>query len=213
MATPRDAEELEAGIAALCELMSAVSHDLRTPLTPIKGYAEILRTRPGLGPERIEQYATTIVLAAARMEHDIDLVAGLAALYGGRAELRADKVGVATLIDERIEKWRGRVPDREFSADADDAVVIADAQWLARAVDELVEHAVRTLPAEGPVMIRGALSDDGVRVTFSASLPSGPGDGAGPPAGRLAMSFISAVCDVCGFTVSAEPFALGVPTA
>jgi two-component system, OmpR family, sensor kinase len=212
MAAAQASGKADQEIAALCELMAAVTHDLRTPLTPIKGYAEILRARPGLDRDRIEQYAGTIVLAAARMEHDIELLSSLAALYTGRAELQRDRVDVAPLIGERTEMWRGRVPGRQFSAATDDAVVISDVRWLGRVVDELVENAVRTLPETEAVTISALRSDDGAHVRVSATADSGGADADGLPAGRLAMAFVGAVADVCGFTVSEQPLAVVVPS-
>ncbi len=210
MAAPQASGDPDPAVVALCELMAAVSHDLRTPLTPIRGYAEILRTRPGLDRDRIEQYAGTIVAAAARMEHDIDLLSSLAVLYTGRAEPQRDPVDVALLIGERTEMWRGRMPARQFAAAADDGFVISDVHWLRRVVDELVENAVRSSPATDGVTICAARSGDGAHVRFSATVDSARTDGDGVPAGRLAMAFVAAVADVCGFTVSAQPLAVVV---
>jgi len=191
----------------LFELMSVLSHDLRTPLTPVKGYAEIMRTRAhALGPDKTVQYATIIVDAAARMERSIDLLSGISALYGGRADIQQVPVRPANLVAERLDIWRGREPQRVFQADAAAASggVLADRGWLGKALDIFVDQALRTWPAPATIVLSAVSHPNGQTTSLRVGA-LGIANVAGAAAtGRLGRAFVVAVADVCGYSLTGD---------
>jgi signal transduction histidine kinase len=190
----------------LFELMAVLAHDLRTPLTPVRGYAEILRTKQGIGPEKTAQYAAIIVDAAARMERSVDMLSGISTLYGGRAEIHPETLRAVDVVAERIDIWRGRLPERTFEGHTEAAYgdVIADRGWLGKALDVLIEHAVRSWPAPAVISI-GARTNPGAQSTrFTAGAVSMPEVREGSSSDRLAQAFITAVSDVCGYPLRGD---------
>lgn len=212
--------------AELLELMAVLAHDLRTPLTPIKGYAEIMRSRSNLGAEKTEQYAAIIVEAGARMERSVDLLSGLCALYGGRAEIRAEPIRAVDVVAERLDIWRGRVPARSFEGQCEAAygAVIADRGWLGQALDVLIDRALRTWPAPAAITLGARTQPGGQTTRFTvgrigaadASAPSAAVDASGAsaavdasgqdqgagPTDRLGRAFVVAVSQVCGYALT-----------
>jgi K+-sensing histidine kinase KdpD len=199
--------------AELFELMSVLAHDLRTPLTPVRGYAEILRTKPDLGPEKTSQYAAIIVEAASRIERSVEMYSGISALYGGRAEIRPETLRALDVVAERVDMWRGRLPERTFVAadEAGYAAVVADRGWLGKALDVLIDRAVRTWPAPAVISFGAHAARDRETTRFAARAVDVP-DVAEPPRDRLAHAFVVAVADVCGYAMHGA-FAIDVPTA
>lgn len=199
--------------AELLELMSVLAHDLRTPLTPVKGYAEILRTRANLGPDKTAQYAAIIVEAAARMERSVNLLAGISALYGGRAEIRPETMRAVDVIAERLDIWRGREPARSFEGHTEAAYggVVADRGWLGKALDVLIDQALRAWPAPAAITLGARTNPGGESTCFSVDA-IGEGNSSAAPNDRIGRVFLAAVSDVCGYPLTRE-VELEVPAA
>jgi PAS domain S-box-containing protein len=160
------------------EFLSNVSHELRTPLTPIRGYADLLSSRPGLPAEKVTAFAGTILAESLKMNRVVDLLVDVAALEAGRVEIRPRSVEVGELLDARLVDWRARAPQR--AADLRRRVaaglppVLVDPTWLAKVLDELVDNAVKHTPAGAGITLGATTSPDGTRVRVSVR-DAGPG--------------------------------------
>lgn len=142
--------------------LSNVSHELRTPLTPIKGYAEILQRRPDMPADKTEQFAAIILDATARMERVVDLLVAVAALEAGRVSPKLQQVHVADFVEQRLDIWRERAPHYMFQGEVRPGVevVAVDPIWVGKALDELIDNAVK-------------YSDSGSAVTVVAAPTAG----------------------------------------
>jgi PAS domain S-box-containing protein len=223
------------------EFLSTVSHELRTPLTPIRGYAEMLSRRPDLPKERVQSFVAEILAGTARMSRAVELLVDVAALDAGRVSPERDKIAVDKLIDERLAVWRERYPER-----ADDLhrrvaaklpAIEVDAGWLAKALDELADNAVKytkpgssiTLAASragnGAVSIAVRDAGEGIDTDRLAELlgdfsQADSSDTRKVGGMGLGLGFVTRVADALGLTleVSSEPgkgseFAIEVPLA
>jgi PAS domain S-box-containing protein len=159
------------------EFLSNVSHELRTPLTPIRGYAELLRRQTDLSRKQAAGYVDTILDSATRMGRVVDLLVDVAAIEAGRVHPDLRPVSVDRYLSERLEVWRQRYPAR-----ADDLrrrvarglpKVAADPVWVGKALDELVDNAMKYTPAGTSITV-GASSAEQGRVQLSVR-DNGPG--------------------------------------
>ncbi len=168
------------------EFLSNVSHELRTPLTPIRGYAEILVSKPGLAPASVTAFATTIRNEALKMNRVVDLLVDVAAFEAGRVSVSPRPMSVKDLLEARLEVWRGRAPHREADLKRRVAAglpaVFVDPTWVGKALDEFVDNAVKYTPAGTPITFVGAWSPDGTRVRVSVK-DAGPGIAEGDHSG------------------------------
>jgi two-component system sensor histidine kinase VicK len=157
------------------EFLSNVSHELRTPLTPIRGYAEILVSKSGLDEEKIRSFATTIRDESLKMNRVVDLLVDVASVEAGRVHASPRSVSVRELLDARIAAWKARAPEREFKRRVAGGLprVLVDPGWLAKALDELIDNAVKHTPS-GTITLVGSLSPDGTHVRVAVK-DSGPG--------------------------------------
>ena len=158
------------------EFLSNVSHELRTPLTPIRGYAELLR-RPDLPRQQTVGYVDTILDSATRMSRVVDLLVDVAAIEAGRVRPDVHPVNVGRYVSERLDTWRKRYPQR-----ADDLrrrvarglpAVAVDPIWLGKALDELVDNAVKHTPTGTSITVGAGPGEPG-HVQFSVR-DTGPG--------------------------------------
>jgi PAS domain S-box-containing protein len=160
------------------EFLSNVSHELRTPLTPIRGYAEILVGKPDLNSEQVTTFATTIRDEALKMNRVVDLLVDVAALEAGRVSVNPRTISPGELLDVRIASWQDRAPKRKQDFKRRVAVGLpalhVDPTWVGKALDELIDNAVKYTPAGTPITLTAALSPDGGRVRVSVK-DAGPG--------------------------------------
>ncbi|MDX6218473.1 MAG: two-component system, OmpR family, phosphate regulon sensor histidine kinase PhoR, partial [Frankiales bacterium] len=160
------------------EFLSNVSHELRTPLTPIRGYAEILVGKPDLNSEQVTTFATTIRDEALKMNRVVDLLVDVAALEAGRVSVNPRTISPGELLDVRIASWQDRAPQRKKDFKRRVAVGLpalhVDPTWVGKALDELIDNAVKYTPAGTPITLTAALSPDGGRVRVSVK-DAGPG--------------------------------------
>ena len=160
------------------EFLSNVSHELRTPLTPIRGYAEILVAKPGLDPAKVTAFATTIRDESLKMNRVVDLLVDVAAIEAGRVSVRPQPVSVKGLLDDRLETWQTRAPERRkdflrrVAAGLPD--VLVDPTWVGKALDEFLDNAVKYTPVGTAIALVAAWSPEGGPVRVGGE-DSGPG--------------------------------------
>ncbi|HWH32790.1 MAG TPA: ATP-binding protein [Egibacteraceae bacterium] len=143
------------------EFLANVSHELRTPLTPIKGYADILARRD-VDKDKARRYAQQILESTALLERIVGMIVDFAALDSGQVELAREPVRLSDLVAETLGEWRARHPKREFKRRVAKTLpaVLADPAMLRRALDELLDNAVKFSPRGEPVSVTAAVEED-----------------------------------------------------
>jgi signal transduction histidine kinase len=153
-----------------------VSHELRTPLTPIIGFATMLASGR-MADEEVREVGGTILEQANRQLRIVEIIELFASLDAGRDVLHLERVNIGPLLHDVVDaraattnhnitcRVRRRTPD-----------VLADVHWLSRAVDELVDNAIKFSPAGGSIHVTAeAGDDDGRRVVLVAVADRGIG--------------------------------------
>ena len=171
------ATQLERAREAERSVLLSVSHDLRTPLTAVQGYAE------GIEDGTLEPAAAAVVIAreSKRLERLVDDLLALARLRQGLLEFRSEPVDLGEVLGEAAERLRPQAEAGgvELATEAgDDGVVTADHGRVLQVATNLIENAIRVTPAGGRVSARVA---DG---SFTIA-DSGPGI----PPGELENAF------------------------
>ena len=151
------------------DFVGNVSYELRTPLTTIIGYSELLESLGDALPDRSRSHVASVRQAAAQLARSIDDVLDMAQIDAEEMALTLHDVNVGELIavvaerGERLAEAGGLT----ITVAAEHAGVIrADAKRLEQVLDHLVTNAVRSTPAGGEVLIdaRRALGEIQIRV-------------------------------------------------
>ena len=173
------------------EFLSRVGHELRTPLTGIMGYAEFLLRLPNarrpVSPENIEKCYEEIVVSAKRLLRVVEMLEFFASSGAGRVLLRPEPMDVRQLIEAVVSPWMERLPANAISRRVGRRMpeINGDRRWLALAVDELIDNAVKFSPGGPQVTVTAIVTDgraaqDAPRVGgLSPSALNGNGTGAG----------------------------------
>jgi len=161
---------LEESQALKREFVGNVSYELRTPLTTIVGYSELLEAQGEL-PERSRQHAGAIRVAASQLARSIDDVLDMAQIDAGEMELTRHEVRLAALLQGAADRIRPKIEGRgaglTLRLQSGLRVVWADERRLAQAVDHLLENAARAVSEGGEVVLAAEGAETEVRIRVS----------------------------------------------
>lgn len=177
-----DARRLESALAdreaALSEaerlkrdFVGNVSYELRTPLTTIIGYSELLEHAGEALPERARGHAAAVKAAATQLARSIDDVLDMAQIDADEMALELSDVDVAELMIGVAGRWRKRAEAAKVSLvierPDDIGLIRGDAKRLAQILDHLVENALSQTPAGGTITLaaRKALGEIQLQVS------------------------------------------------
>lgn len=139
------------------ELVSNISHDLRTPLTMIKAYAEMIRDLSGDNPEKRERHLKIIIDETDRLSSLVNDILDLSKLEAGATELNMERFNFA-------ERLSGVVSRFDILRDSEDITVqlhagssieiTADPVKLEQVVYNLINNAVTYVGDDNTVIVR-----------------------------------------------------------
>lgn len=149
---------------SFAELISKIAHELRSPLTSVKGFSATLVDRwDRFTDEQRLQFVETIHADAERMGRIISEVLDLARLEAGRLELHPDDVEVAVVARKAVDQLPGAGNDRVV-VDVDSSVVVyADPERLGHVLTNLVENAIK-FSDDGAITVGAARDGDNVQI-------------------------------------------------
>jgi signal transduction histidine kinase len=211
-----------------------ISHDLRTPLALIKGYAEALEDGMAEGPEAQNRYLAVIADKTDQLEGMIESLINFVRLDTGEwrqrlspVKLHAFLYGYARQIASDAELLKRRF---EYALEVDDGLAIPlDEDLVLRALENLVNNSLRYTPEGGLVRLRAYTEGEGTpdRRVIIEVLDNGPGIAAADlphvfetfyrgdnsrrePGMGLGLSVVKGVIDSHGWEISVEsPAAAG----
>ncbi|MFP4275250.1 MAG: ATP-binding protein, partial [Paracoccaceae bacterium] len=150
--------------------LSQISHELRTPMTSIRAFSEILRDADGLSPEAQGKYASIIHDEAIRLTRLLDDLLDLSVLENAQVSLNIREGGLAELIDHALAAagaGEGRALRIRRDRAAEQITLCTDLDRLAQVFINLVANARKYCDAERPVLtIRAGLAGGMLTVDF-----------------------------------------------
>ncbi len=165
----REAEGLRAEAEATRrDLLTAVGHDLRTPLASVRVIVEALSDGVVTDPITTARYLRTAQSDLAALSRLVDDLFLLTSLGGGGVELDRQQNSLSDLISDTLESFSPRADQQgirlrgEPGQEAD--LALFDARYVGRALNNLVENALRFTPPGGEILLRSDRVDGGVRV-------------------------------------------------
>jgi two-component system, OmpR family, phosphate regulon sensor histidine kinase PhoR len=161
------------------DFVANVSHELKTPLTSIRGYVETLLS-DDLPAEVDRQFLEVIQKNAERLHHIVDDLLDLSRLESGGWRPELQRLQPRDIAEEVWASIRERAHDKriDFTADGEDAPVVADPSGLRQVFSNLFDNAIRYTPEGGRITVRISAAPAGTHRAI------GLGAGAAPPAGN-----------------------------
>lgn len=162
-------------------LLSAVSHDLRTPLASLVGLSESLPlTRPALSPEQVE-LASAMASTARRMGAMVDNLLEMARLESGAVHLDFQWQPVEEVIGASVAATSQVLSRDRVRVEVEDhlPLVRLDAVLMERVLVNLLENAAKYTPPSARVVIEAHRRGDAVELVVRDTGPGLPTHGRG----------------------------------
>lgn len=159
----------------LRDMISNISHQLKTPLAALQMYNEIIQDE-NTGNAVINNFTLKSENEFIRMEHLIQNLLKLAKLDAGTIELEKSNQNVKEFLEKSIKRFRTRaeLESKSFTLDCNNHITLnCDAEWLLEAVSNIIKNALdHTNPKgridiicdEAPVVTRITIKDNGMGI-------------------------------------------------
>ncbi|KEK24479.1 sensor histidine kinase [Bacillus gaemokensis] len=130
------------------ELISNISHDLKTPITSIIGYVEGIKDGVANTPEKMDKYLTTIYTKATHMDTLIDELFLFSKLDLNRVPFQFETIELYTFMEDLIEEMQMDLSKNGInlylqSLDSSQFYVTADREKMKRVVSNLIHNSVK----------------------------------------------------------------------
>ena len=149
------------------ELIANISHDLRTPLTMVKAYAEMIRDLSGNNPEKREKHCQIIIDEADRLSNLVNSILELSKLESGAMELTLSSYCVNDQIEDVLTRYTlmiekdgydiGYIPDEE-------RYIRADYEKIGQVLYNFINNAINYSGDEKHIKIRQVNKPGVVRI-------------------------------------------------
>ena len=148
-------------------VLSNVSHDLRTPITAIRGYAELLRTAgKNMSDDQVITYLTNIIKRSEQMERIVSDIVELTRMESNaNSEFQFCEMSVAELLDELCMMYSTDLKgtDKHISLELPDddlLIVNADPKKLSRVFENLISNSINYTYEQAMIKISAYRSGD-----------------------------------------------------
>lgn len=153
------------------DFVGNVSYELRTPLTTIIGYSELLDRQGEALPERSRGHVASVRAAAAQLARSIDDVLDMAQIDANEMALSLSDVSIADLLKDAASRAARAGQEAGVKVvvkqPVDAATIRADAKRLAQVLDHLINNGVRSTPPGGEVRLDAKRAFGEVQVRVS----------------------------------------------
>lgn len=160
------------------ELIANISHDLRTPLTLISGYSEVMRDLPGeITPENLQ----TIIDESARLTSLVNDLLEISKIQSGNLTPMMAPFSLSEMLRECVTTYQTLATCRgyHFTLQLDgEAEVVGDRAMIVRALNNLINNALTYTGEDRQVVIRQTVHGERVRIEVTDT-------GAGIPKEKL----------------------------
>jgi len=156
------------------EFLANISHEFRTPLNAIMGFAQVLRDKPGLlKKEKAQRYAENIITGGNRLLNMINDLLDLAKTEAGKMELHIEETSVPRLCKSLIASFSLLTKKKKIKVklltDINIPPLMTDAGKVQQILNNFLSNAVKFTPQRGRIEIRASLlpDDNTVRIAVA----------------------------------------------
>jgi signal transduction histidine kinase len=147
------------------EFLANISHEFRTPLNAILGFAEILREKPGiLKKDKAQRYAENIITGGQRLLNMINDLLDMAKTEAGKMKLYMEKTSVPQLCKGLVASYSAVTKKKRIKVklliDDDIPILSTDAGKVQQIMYNFLSNAVNFTPQRGRIEIRAAMLDE-----------------------------------------------------
>ena len=149
------------------DLIANVSHDLRTPLTMLKAYAEMIRDLSGDNPVKRNEHLEIIINETDRLALLVNDILDLSKLESGKQKLEPSEFGIRSKLSEIIDRFAGISEKKGYSIQFtpdEERMVCCDVVKIEQVIYNLINNAINYTGDDKQVFVRQINQPDGVLI-------------------------------------------------
>jgi heavy metal sensor kinase len=162
-------DRINALLTGMQEMTDNIAHDLRSPISRIRGMAEMALTSAG-SPDEYAAMAADTIEECDRLLGMINTMLDITEVESGTGKLRMEGIDLSMLVREACELFRPVAEDKEItllSNISPGCSVRGDTQRLQRLAANLLDNALKYTPSRGTVTVTVGTTEDGIVLTVS----------------------------------------------
>ena len=147
------------------ELIANISHDLRTPLTMISGYSEVMRDIPG---ENTPENMQVIIDETARLTSLVNDLLNVSKLQSGTQKMDVKKMSLTKAIKDTVKRYDTLINHNGFTIkfeSDEEAFILGDETRLLQVVYNLINNAINYTGSDKTVIVKQEITDNVVRIS------------------------------------------------
>ncbi|MFS0783217.1 ATP-binding protein [Bacillus sp. 1P06AnD] len=160
------------------ELITNVSHDLRTPLTSIIGYLNLIKNEEYDNKEQLQEYFETIYLKSERLKYLIDELFEFTRLSSPDVTLNLNKVDLASLLHQIVGEYIPIFEKEQLSVQKsiteEDIPVLIDVEKMVRVYENLFMNAIKYSTKPSDIQISFSVKGDTAKLKVANRVEKPP---------------------------------------
>ncbi len=161
------------------ELIANVSHDLRTPLAIMRGYIEtLLMKKDDLKREEKDKYLKTILDSSSKLGDLVSQLFEYSKLEANQIEIQKEPFFISDLVNDMMAKYQILAKEKNIQLEVDVPenlpLVFADIALVERAIQNLIDNAIKFTPNNGAINIKLAALENDVEISIADNGPGIP---------------------------------------
>jgi two-component system phosphate regulon sensor histidine kinase PhoR len=166
--TATDIEDQKREMEKKDEFIGIASHELKTPLTSLKGYLQLISHKKDSLPVSVSQYIEKALGSLSKLQRLVNDLLDVSKIQAGRLEYALHPVDLTGLIKLCTENARHVYPNFNFENIAEEGLLInGNEERLDQVIMNLINNAVKYSPGNDHVFIRAERHDGSVRVSVT----------------------------------------------
>lgn len=159
-------KHLETALAKKDEFIGLASHELKTPLTSITGYLQVLERNQT--DEKNKLFVGKAVQQAKKLNSLVSDLLDVSKIEAGKLQLTKAAVNICEVIEEAIELVKHSFKDQEieFTTEVDDSQVCIDRNRIEQVIVNLLINAIKYSPVPARIEVLLSTEEEGIRVAI-----------------------------------------------
>lgn len=166
----RREEEREAAEKRKSDLVMYLAHDIRTPLTSIIGYLNLLNEKTGVAQEKKDEYAEIVLDKSYRLEKMLNELFDITRYNAQEIRINKEPIDLYYLLvqltDEMLPIFNANGNTVRLDAD-ENITVFGDSEKLARALNNVLKNAASYSDPDTEILVNASPTDAGVSISVS----------------------------------------------
>jgi two-component system phosphate regulon sensor histidine kinase PhoR len=163
--TSTDIEDQKKELDKKDEFISVASHELKTPLTSLKGYIELMGEHQAV-PDEIKLYVSKANASVSKLQHLINDLLDISKIKAGKLKFNKKAFDLTSLIDACVEDANYMYPSHEIKKELKgEFIVDGNEERLEQVLMNLIDNAVKYSPSNKKIIVRAEKNSDMVTVS------------------------------------------------